>query len=244
MHIVNNINIIFIKTKHKHNYLLDNTLSDSEKVFLLTLDYYYKMNKIFNKKRNGKTLRIIKKLKKKKYLIMTKCININTGLLIDKYIVFENRKDFNKQFFNNKEDINFIKNSKYIRNIFNGMIHRCYKAKENTIEGKVYRFNNDAYNKNGIRICKYWLNNRFNFIEFALKNNYIEGMSIDRIDNRGDYAPYNCQIISRKDNSIKVHMDLKKTKIQRFIDKVIYYRRKKNWLKQMTKLGYKKEDLI
>ena len=69
-------------------------------------------------------------------------------------------------------------------------------------------------------------------------------MSIDRIDNRGDYAPYNCQIISRKDNSIKVHIDLKKTKIQRFIDKVIYYRRKKNWLKQMTKLGYKKEDLI
>lgn len=43
----------------------------------------------------------------------------------------------------------------------------------------------------GIKICKEWYDFD-NFKNWALKNNYVEGYSIERLDNLKGYCPENC----------------------------------------------------
>lgn len=71
-----------------------------------------------------------------------------------------------------------------IRNVLYGMKKRCYDIKE---------FSYKHYGARGIKICDEWLNHPNNFVEWALKNGYKEGLSIDRINNDGNYEPSNCR---------------------------------------------------
>ncbi len=58
------------------------------------------------------------------------------------------------------------------------------------------------YGGRGIIVCDEW--REFTaFKEWSLANGYQEGLSIDRIDNNGNYAPYNCQWLSRLENARK-----------------------------------------
>lgn len=58
------------------------------------------------------------------------------------------------------------------------------------------------YGARGICVCPEW--HRFKtFEDWALTHGYMDGLSIDRIDNDGDYCPDNCQWISRQDNTAK-----------------------------------------
>lgn len=58
------------------------------------------------------------------------------------------------------------------------------------------------YGGRGIKICNDWLEFK-NFMEWAYANGYKEGLSLDRIDNDGDYKPSNCQWITVGKNSQK-----------------------------------------
>lgn len=58
------------------------------------------------------------------------------------------------------------------------------------------------YGGRGIEICQEWMNIE-NFAEWALSNGWAEGMSLDRIDNNGNYEPKNCRWISMSENSRK-----------------------------------------
>lgn len=53
------------------------------------------------------------------------------------------------------------------------------------------------YGGRGISVCEEWYDVK-NFIDWAKRNGYKEGLELDRIDNDGDYEPSNCRFTTRK----------------------------------------------
>ena len=90
-------------------------------------------------------------------------------------------------------------------NIWKGMKQRCYSEKN-----IAYRH----YGGKGIIICKDW-HKYVNFKIWSLANGYTDKLTIDRINNNGNYEPGNCQWITRGKNSAKsVKPNLKLTNSQ------------------------------
>lgn len=70
-----------------------------------------------------------------------------------------------------------------IKRIWNLMMWRCYKESSN-------RFH--IYGARGIEVCSEW-HDYFKFKKWALENGYDNTLSIDRINNWGNYEPNNCR---------------------------------------------------
>lgn len=79
-----------------------------------------------------------------------------------------------------------------IGQIFTLMCRRCYNPKS-----RDYRW----YGAKGIKICDEWLNNPSLFEQWALANGYQDNLTIDRIEENGDYAPGNCMWTTAQENS-------------------------------------------
>lgn len=45
----------------------------------------------------------------------------------------------------------------------------------------------------GVKICNEWINDFKAFYDWAIKNGYQDNLSIDRINNDGNYEPNNCR---------------------------------------------------
>ena len=69
------------------------------------------------------------------------------------------------------------------------MKDRCYNPKN-----KSYIH----YGARGIKICEDWLHSYDSFMKWALNNGYNKSLSIDRIDNNGNYEPNNCRWVDKK----------------------------------------------
>ena len=71
------------------------------------------------------------------------------------------------------------------------MKRRCY-----TKTDKHYQW----YGARGIMICSEWLELE-PFHDWALANGYKHGLTLDRIDNDGNYCPENCRWVTMKEQS-------------------------------------------
>lgn len=60
----------------------------------------------------------------------------------------------------------------------------------------------DCYVRKGISICKEWLESFESFYQWSINNGYKQGLSIDRIDNFGNYEPDNCRWTTSKVQSL------------------------------------------
>ena len=54
------------------------------------------------------------------------------------------------------------------------------------------------YSGRNIKICKEWEEDFINFYNWAMANGYKEGLTIDRINNDGNYEPSNCRWVAMK----------------------------------------------
>ncbi len=103
-----------------------------------------------------------------------------------------------KGYYISKAKIKHGKTHTRLYSIFNKMKDRCCNQ------------NNPAYKNygaRGIKICNEWLdkeNGFVNFYNWAINNGYKENLTIDRVDNNGNYEPNNCRWVTyQKQNNNK-----------------------------------------
>ena len=127
-----------------------------------------------------------------------------------------------------------------IFNIWVKMKQRCTNK-----DDKAYA----KYGGRGIKVCEEWINDFQAFYDWSMSNGYADDLSIDRIDNDGNYEPSNCrwatdvqQSNNRRSNHYitcngETHTIAEWSKITGINDSTIQNRAAKGWKPEKI-LGY------
>jgi len=82
-----------------------------------------------------------------------------------------------------------VSNTRIVKILY-GMICRCHNPKT-----PYYKY----YGGRGIKVCDEWQHDSKVFYDWAINNGYKDGLSIDRINNDGNYEPNNCRWATQKE---------------------------------------------
>lgn len=74
--------------------------------------------------------------------------------------------------------------------IWRGIYNRCFNP-----DNPRYSY----YGGRGIKMCDEWKDDFLSFYNWANVNGYRDNLSIDRINNDGDYCPENCRWVTHKE---------------------------------------------
>lgn len=116
--------------------------------------------------------------------------------------------DCGRIFTRPKRDIT-VSTGKFCRNVcplkikYPNKNNRLYKVWQG-IRTRCFNANDDGYRNyggRGITLCKEWQNNFQKFQDWALDNGYANNLSIDRINNNGNYTQENCRWATQKQQS-------------------------------------------
>lgn len=65
------------------------------------------------------------------------------------------------------------------------------------------------YGGRGIKVCGEWLDSFISFRDWSINNGYVDKLTIDRINNDGNYEPSNCRWATIKEQSKNKRTNLK-----------------------------------
>ena len=69
------------------------------------------------------------------------------------------------------------------------MVDRCCKLSDPAYP---------LYGGRGITVCDEWRNDFMQFYTWSINNGWEDGLTLDRINNDGNYEPINCQFTTMK----------------------------------------------
>ena len=130
--------------------------------------------------------------KRKNGNIIYKCKCYKCGKIINRtipYLCMRKKRGYNNitcgcfDYHHNNLYKNGLSNTKLLY-IYSNMKQRCYNKKTPGYKN---------YGGRGIKVCDEWLNSFENFYHWAIENGYQEDLTIDRINNDGNYEPSNCR---------------------------------------------------
>ncbi len=84
------------------------------------------------------------------------------------------------------------KEQKTLANVWSHCKERCHNPKNRQYPD---------YGARGIYVCDEWRYDSVAFTSWALDNGYKQGLELDRRDNNGPYAPWNCRFITKAENA-------------------------------------------
>lgn len=125
-----------------------------------------------------------------------------------------------------------------IGNIWDNMKGRCYNPNKSD-----YKY----YGARGIVVCEEWKNSYHLFEKWSLENGYDDTLTIDRINNNGNYTPDNCRWANMKEqcnnrtNNVFIDYNGEKITLSEFENK---YNISQKLVNTYLKRGIQIEDII